>query len=377
MSEAELHVLRARLEGGIRNKAARGELRAALPVGLVWGERGRRDPDRSRRGDQRRDPARSSSGSPSSGRSAQVWLWLRREGCAVPDAPLRPRRDPVGSRRPTTRSTACSRTRSMPAPTRSARPAGSATSTSTGRPRQRIRRLPQAEWEVLISDHHPGFIDLADVRGQPGADRANTRPRAHEPGGAVREGQALLQGIAVCGRCGRKLKVHYKAAAGTRAPPITARQHAGRGPRQLVPAGRRRADRPGRRRRVAGRAHPRRRQGRAAGGRGARARPRRRAEQWRLQVERAQYEAERAERRYREVEPEHRLVARGLERDWEHALARARQGRSRARAARAATTAHAHRRTSASSCSRSAPTSAACGRRRRPPTATASSCCAA
>ena len=42
--------------------------------------------------------------------------------------------------------------------------------------------------------------------------------------------------------------------------------------------------------------------------------------QWRLQVERARYEAERAERRYRQVEPEHRLVARGLERDWEKTL---------------------------------------------------------
>src|SRR6266511_3423421 len=38
MSEAELHVLRARLNGGIRNKAARGELRRGLPVGLVWGD---------------------------------------------------------------------------------------------------------------------------------------------------------------------------------------------------------------------------------------------------------------------------------------------------------------------------------------------------
>jgi DNA invertase Pin-like site-specific DNA recombinase len=38
MSEAELHVIRARLEGGIRNKARRGELRRGLPVGLVWGE---------------------------------------------------------------------------------------------------------------------------------------------------------------------------------------------------------------------------------------------------------------------------------------------------------------------------------------------------
>jgi len=38
MSEAELHVLRARLDGGIRNKASRGQLRRGLPVGLVWGE---------------------------------------------------------------------------------------------------------------------------------------------------------------------------------------------------------------------------------------------------------------------------------------------------------------------------------------------------
>src|SRR5258708_4617242 len=38
MSEAELHILRARLEGGIRNKAARGELRRGLPVGFVWGD---------------------------------------------------------------------------------------------------------------------------------------------------------------------------------------------------------------------------------------------------------------------------------------------------------------------------------------------------
>ena len=38
MSEAELHILCARLNGGIRNKAARGELRRGLPVGFVWGE---------------------------------------------------------------------------------------------------------------------------------------------------------------------------------------------------------------------------------------------------------------------------------------------------------------------------------------------------
>jgi pimeloyl-ACP methyl ester carboxylesterase len=38
MSEAELHIIRARLDGGIGNKAARGELRRGLPVGFIWGE---------------------------------------------------------------------------------------------------------------------------------------------------------------------------------------------------------------------------------------------------------------------------------------------------------------------------------------------------
>src|ERR1700736_5391169 len=53
IAEAELHVLRERLHGGIRNKAARGELRIALPVGLVWGEadgQGRLHPDEAVRG---------------------------------------------------------------------------------------------------------------------------------------------------------------------------------------------------------------------------------------------------------------------------------------------------------------------------------------
>jgi DNA invertase Pin-like site-specific DNA recombinase len=53
MAEAELHVLRARLDGGIRNKAERGELRRGLPVGLVWV----RSPARSANTLMRRSPA--------------------------------------------------------------------------------------------------------------------------------------------------------------------------------------------------------------------------------------------------------------------------------------------------------------------------------
>src|SRR3989440_1935599 len=83
MSEAELHVLRARLEGGIRNKAARGELRRGLPVGLVWGEQD---------GDIGWHPDEAVSGVIAAvfdrfavcGSVPATWLWLREQGLRWP-----------------------------------------------------------------------------------------------------------------------------------------------------------------------------------------------------------------------------------------------------------------------------------------------------
>src|SRR6266496_4804903 len=78
MSEAELHILRARLDGGIRNKAQRGELRRGLPVGLVWGEEDGEvlfDPDEAVRGAIQAIFDRFAE----LGSARQVWLWMRRE----------------------------------------------------------------------------------------------------------------------------------------------------------------------------------------------------------------------------------------------------------------------------------------------------------
>src|SRR5512143_479423 len=83
MSEAELHVLRARLTGGIRNKAARGELRRGLPVGLVWG---RSD------GEVLFHPDQAVTGALRSvfekfaelNSARRVWLWFRTEGLSFP-----------------------------------------------------------------------------------------------------------------------------------------------------------------------------------------------------------------------------------------------------------------------------------------------------
>jgi DNA invertase Pin-like site-specific DNA recombinase len=320
MSEAELHVLRARLEGGIRNKAARGELRKALPVGLAWGEEEGEiliDHDEAVRGAIATIFERFAE----LGSVRQVWLWMRREQLRFPM-----RRFAHGEIQwavPTYHQIHSV----LESPVYAGAYAFGKTRRERyvdehGQTRQRMRRLPQAEWAVLIWDHHPGFIDKPTFEQNRERIARNTRPRAHEPGGAVREGQALLQGIAVCGRCGRKLKVHYQGRRGHQSPAYHCPSSilvenrgswclrigggqidqavAGALLAALTPAGVK----------AAVHAAEALEQDHDAA-----------LKQWRLQVERAKYQAGRAERRYRQVEPEHRLVARGLERDWEHALA--------------------------------------------------------
>src|SRR5437899_2149060 len=78
-----------------------------------------------------------------------------------------------------------------------------------GKIKRRSRKLPQSQWAVLIHDHHEGYIDRATYDANQARIGTNIRPRPHQPGGAVREGAALLQGIATCGHCGRKLRTQY------------------------------------------------------------------------------------------------------------------------------------------------------------------------
>ena len=216
MTEAELHILRARLAGGIRNKAKRGELRRPLPVGLIWGEADGEvllDPDEAIRGAIAAIFKRFAE----LGSARQVWIWLRSEGRSLPAAPPRTaRRGPLGQALPTPR---CSQVLAQPRLRRRLRLRQDAPERfidADGRPRTRIRRLAQGEWEILIWEHHPGFIDRETFEANRARIAANKPPCANEAGGALREGRALLQGIAVCGRCGRKLTVFYPGATATK-----------------------------------------------------------------------------------------------------------------------------------------------------------------
>jgi hypothetical protein len=67
----------------------------------------------------------------------------------------------------------------------------------------------------LIPEHHPGFLDWPSYEANQERIAKNTRPGPHNAGGAVREGGALLQGLAHCGHCGRRLHTHYRGRHAT------------------------------------------------------------------------------------------------------------------------------------------------------------------
>src|ERR1035437_2443889 len=206
MSEAELHIIRARLDRGIRNKAARGELRRGLPVGFVWGEQDGEvlfHPDEAVTGAIRTVFERFAE----FGSARRVWLWLRSE---APSFPLQD--GPHGRTRwvvPT--YTAIHHILTNPVyagaytygKSRSERYVD-----EKGTIKKRIRHLPIDQWGVLIREHHAGFIDWATFEANQKRLDSNTRPGPHRKGGIVREGSALLQGIGVCGHCGRRLSTH-------------------------------------------------------------------------------------------------------------------------------------------------------------------------
>ena len=207
MSEAELYVLRARLNGGIRNKAARGELRRGLPVGFVWGEADgevRFHPDEA----VRTTIASVFTRFAETGSARRVWLWFRSEGLRLP---LRMHQR-CEIRWVEASYTSIHHVLSNPVYAGAyayGKTRREVTLDASGRRKKRMRHLPQSEWQVLIKEHHEGFIDWPTYEANQARLAANTRPGPHKAGGAVREGSALLQGLASCGHCGRRLKTHY------------------------------------------------------------------------------------------------------------------------------------------------------------------------
>lgn len=318
MSEAELHVLRARLNGGLRNKAQRGELRRGLPVGFVWGDADGEvllHPDEAVVTAIRTIFARFTE----TGSARRVWLWFRDAGHKLPlqmsaHAELR-----------WVEASYHAIHQVLVNPVYAGAYVYGKTRTelkldATGARKKRIRLLPREEWQVLIKEHHVGYTDWQTYEANQRRIAKNTRPGPHSVGGAVREGSALLQGLASCGHCGRRLRTHYR---GRNSAPgyhcAGERLVEGRG-RYCLNIGGGQIDEAVSHAFIAA-LEPAKIAATLAAAERLETDREAALKHWRLGVERASYAANLSERRYRAVDPDNRLVARGLEREWEASLA--------------------------------------------------------
>ena len=322
MSQAELHFIRARLLGGKRNKARRGELRFPLPVGYVYGEEPGSvliDPDQEVHSavelifelfrqtgsaygvvrhfaqHQLRFPKRSYGG---------VWngklLWGNLKHGRVLGVLNNPSY---------TGAYVFGRFRT------------SKTLSSEGQIQSRVLEQPIDSWSVLIQDHHQPYISWQQYleNQQILLHNQTNKPEQLLPN-IAREGRALLQGLLLCGGCGRRLSPRYKGNGGIY--PVyecTARSqdtiHQGAcihiqanlvdqavskrvlevlQPEQFQIALRAVNELQERSEAIDG--------------------------QWRMRIERLDYQGQLAQRRYEQVDPSHRLVAATLEQGWNQAL---------------------------------------------------------
>ena len=317
MSEAELHFIRARLRGGQLSKARRGELVMALPVGLVHDPAGRvvLDPDAGVQqaiGHLFATFART-------GSARAVVASFREQHL------LFPVRIRAGARKGELAWTPLRHWRVLRT-LHNPRYAGAFAygrrrETKTANGKKTVQTLPRDQWVALIPDRHPGYLTWEQFEINQQLLLANAQAHGTDrTAGPAREGPALLQGLVVCGRCGRRMSVRYHLRHGVEVPDYQCLREAiqdGAQRCQTVPGApvdaaigallvdsltplalevalnvqtelESRADQADQLRRT--------------------------------HVERARHRAELARRRYLAVDPDNRLVADTLEADWNDAL---------------------------------------------------------
>ena len=317
MSEAELHILKARMRGGQINKARRGELEIGPPVGLVYRPDGTLDLD------------------PDAGVQAALRLvfdTFDRLGSATRTVrfflengilfPRRLRKEP-------------NKGELLWAPPRHARilqvlhNPRYAGAFVYGRTRGRHKpgggvsqiKVPMEEWQFVMPDFHPGYIDWERFKAN--QEKLTDNGRAYgiqRRAGPVREGPGLLQGRVICGLCGERMGVRYSVEHGRIVVTYVCNETAARRGGKICQSA------PGKvidpaisallielmtpmtldvSLAVQGEL-----QARAAETDGLR----------RQHIERTRYDADLARRRYMKVDPDNRLVADALEAEWNEKL---------------------------------------------------------
>jgi len=315
MSEAEQYWMRLRLEGGRLSKARRGELSFVPASGYEWdpvSSRFRFDPDEQVQRAIRLVFERFRL----DGSAYAVARYFARHGLTLParDVPSRelrwgpPRQTLIGS--------------ILHNPIYAGAYVYGRYEERIGLVEGQLRRrrtatLPQGAWPICLRDHHPAYISWDEFMANQTKlyENRTSRLTALDQRGAAREGHALLQGLVLCGRCGHRMNTHY---CGTRRRAVY-QCHAKIRPGLCWSVPARPIDqavvalflevvKPPEIELAFVVVREAERQGSEVD------------RQWALRLERARYAAQLAERRYKAIDPDHRVVARTLEREWNDTL---------------------------------------------------------
>lgn len=321
MAQAELHFIRNRLQGGKLNKAQKGDLRFPLPVGYVFDEANRivKDPDEHVR------------------KAIElVFLMFCETGSAyavvqrfAQENLLFPKRSYGGvwagkllwGRLTDSRVLGILKNPSYAGVYTFGRYRCVKEILADGAVRSRIACMPRTEWLVEIQDHHEGYTSFEQyLKNLDAIERNRTNPQEAILSGPAREGLAMLQGLLICGCCGRRLTPRYQGNGGLY--PIYEcnwRKREGLSKASCMSLQCGCLDRAVEERvwevvneehlNLAIEAYEILRQ-----------REQQIGMQWKLRLQRAEYEVQLAQKRYEQVDPENRLVASTLEQRWNDAL---------------------------------------------------------
>jgi DNA invertase Pin-like site-specific DNA recombinase len=321
MAQAELHFLRARLLGGKLNKAQKGELRFPLPVGFCHDEDGHIVPD---------------SDEEVRGVVSLVFRLFRETGSAfavVQNFARRALRFPkrayggawngklVWGRLTHTRVLCMLKNPSYAGVYVFGRYQYHQKISTTGEIQKKMRAVPMPDWRVQLRQHHDGYISWDEfLENGKRLEKNRTNGEATMLSGPAREGLALLQGLLLCGNCGHAVTVRYTGNGGIYPTYLCNRQRReGLATKDCMSF---RCDLldAAVSEEVLKVLRPAELQLALAALQELETRDQGILRQWQMRLERAEYEAALAERRYQEVDPSNRLVANTLERRWNETL---------------------------------------------------------
>jgi DNA invertase Pin-like site-specific DNA recombinase len=321
MAQAELHFLRTRLQGGKLNKAKKGELRFPLPVGFRYDDRSRiiLDPDEEVRG-----------------AVALVFRLFRETGSAFAvvqgfaERGLRfPKRAYGGAwagqllwgRLTHGRVLGILKNPSYAGMYVFGRYQYRVQISAQGEVRKRMQAVAMPDWRVRLPEHHEGYITLEEfLKNKERLEKNRTNGEETVLSGPAREGLALLQGLLLCGHCGRALTVRYTGNGGIYPMYLCNWLHREALATKDCMSVRCDVLDPVIVEEVLRALQSAELELALVALQELETRDQAILRQWQMRLERAEYEAALAERRYQEVDPSQRLVASTLERRWNDAL---------------------------------------------------------